>query len=121
MLHTNESKELVELLDVLEFCYNVAKHFATGFATSTLSTGKDVMTPLTCSTGKLEFSPQDLDVHQFMLQLQNSWDKAKQSLEKSKLKMQLQCNKHRVHIEFFVGDWVLVSAEKLAIIEATYT
>mgnify|MGYP002775002166 FL=1 len=98
-------------MDVLEFCYNVAKHSATGFAPFTLSTGKDVMTPLTYSMGKLEFSPQDSDVDQFLLQRQNLWDKAKQSLEKSKLKMQLQCNKHRVRTEFFVGDWVLVSAE----------
>ena len=105
-----DKKDWVDHIDMLEFCYNSSKHFATSFSPFELAIGKQVLTPLTLVSHAVRDKIKEPDVDLFLAHWQATMWVAQQGLQQSKERMVQTANKKRQHIEFFKGDLVLVSA-----------
>ena len=105
-----DQRDWVDHVDLMEFCYNAAKHSATGFSPFELVVGKEILTPLALITRHIEDKIEDPDVDRFLTEWNYKMVTARNSLVRTKESMIQTANKHKRHMEFFEGDLVLVSA-----------
>ena len=78
-LHADH-KDWVHHIDMLEFCYNSSKHFATGFSPFELATGKQVLTPLALVSHVVQDKIKEPDVDLFLVDWQAKMRVAQQGL-----------------------------------------
>ncbi|KAL0301975.1 UNVERIFIED_CONTAM: hypothetical protein Sradi_6474300 [Sesamum radiatum] len=100
----------VDLLDVAQFSYNLHKSLATGMSPFELAYGRQPTTPYEVSVQKM--SGKCPAAYRLARSKQELLDEAKDSLAKAQRRMKKYADMGRRHVEFSVGDQVLLKIWK---------
>jgi hypothetical protein len=98
-------QDWAKLLDVAQFSYNLQKSESTNHSPFELATGQQPLTPHTVAAGYDGRSPA---AFKFAKGWQEQADVARSYLDKATKKMKKWADKKRRHVEYQVGDLVLV-------------
>jgi hypothetical protein len=101
-----------QLLATAEFACNNAPNASTGMSPFHVNTGRDPHNPYTSITKIPDHTPAAAE---FLEALTNATKIAADALALAKANQERNANKHRRHIEFTIGDQVLVSSNHINI------
>jgi hypothetical protein len=103
-----------EHLTAVEFAYNRSVHASTGFSPFHLNYGRDPFTPEALLKPPTEI-PKNQAAGKFLDKLRADLESAQKHLEAAREKQKKYADTHRKHLEFEIGDMVLLSSEHLNI------
>jgi hypothetical protein len=95
-----------------EIAFNSSKHASTGFTPYYLNYGRDVMTPLDLAIEAARTSSNP-EAAERIRALHEDLERARQSLQRAQQRQARHVDGHRRHVEFKVGDQVLLSTQHL--------
>ena len=95
-----------QYLPLVEYAYNNTVHSSTGKAPFEIVEGGKKVPPILHTKDKI------FEADKFTKDWEGAYKKVKEALQRTQAKQKQAADRHRRHLEFALGDWVLLRFEK---------
>ena len=103
---SDHKEQWEQYLPLVEYAYNNTVHSSTGKAPFEIVEGGKKVPPILHTKDKI------FEADKFTKDWEEAYKKVKEALQKTQAKQKKAADRHRRHLEFALGDWVLLRFEK---------